>query len=45
MKPTAFRLLNDSTIKPAVKAGTTVFEYLGYDYGLASADTRMTGIE
>jgi hypothetical protein len=45
MQPTPFRLLNDSTIKPDVKAGTTVYEYLGYDYGLASDDTRMTRIE
>lgn len=27
------------------KAGTTVYEYLGYDYGLARDDERYSGVE
>lgn len=39
-----YKLLKDSDINPLAKVGTIVFK-MGYDYGLASDDTRMTGIE
>lgn len=39
-----YRLLADSKISPEVKAGAVVYDILGHDYGLASDDTRMTGV-
>ncbi len=43
--PTAYRMLKDSKLEPEAKAGSTVYSIRGYDYGLASDDTRMTGIK
>jgi hypothetical protein len=43
-KIAAFKMLIDSAIEPKAKMGTTVYKCRGYDYGLASDDTRMTGI-
>lgn len=40
-----WKLLTDSKLEPAAKAGTIVYDPKGYDYGLASDDTRMTGRE
>jgi hypothetical protein len=39
-----YKLLKDSDPNPLAKVGTIVFKG-GYDYGLASDDTRITGIE
>lgn len=41
---TAYRLKEDSTISDA-KKGDLVFSSSGYDYGMASDDTAMTGIQ
>lgn len=41
----SYRMLKDSTIAPEAKVGTVVFRCKGHDYGCASDDTRMTGIE
>ena len=38
-------VLKGSRIEPKAVAGTVVFRPTGWDYGLASDDTRMTGIE
>ena len=35
-----YRLLNDSTTNPAVKAGSIVYDLKGWDYGCSSDDTR-----
>lgn len=40
----AYRMLVDSKLEPKAKKGTIVYRQSGYDYGLASDDTRMTGI-
>lgn len=40
-----YRMTKDSQIKKEVLAGTIVYRCKGYDYGCASDDTRMTGIE
>lgn len=40
----AYKILSDSSVGSA-KAGEIVFSLSGYDYGLASDDTNMTGIE
>lgn len=37
-----FKLIEDSG---GYEKGTVVYELKGYDYGLASDDTRYTGIE
>lgn len=44
-KPLAFKVLKDAALSPEAKAGTTVYSIKGWDYGLASDDTRMTGVE
>jgi hypothetical protein len=36
-------MLKDSALEPKATAGATVYA-AGYDYGLASDDTEMTGI-
>lgn len=41
----AFRMLKDSKINSAAKAGTTVYSCKGWDYGCANDDSRATGIE
>jgi hypothetical protein len=43
--PKAYRMLRDSKLEPRATAGTAVYEQAGYDYGLSSDDTRITGIE
>ena len=40
-----FRIRRDGTNSGAHPAGTIVYDLRGHDYGLASDDTRMTGIE
>lgn len=40
----AFVMLTDSSIEPAAKKGTTVYRLSKPDYGLASDDTRITGV-
>jgi len=41
----AYRVLKDSNLNGEAKVGTIVYAGRGYDYGLASDDTRATGIE
>lgn len=41
----AYRVLKDSVLNSTARAGTIVYAGRGYDYGLASDDTRATGIE
>lgn len=43
--PKKFTMLADSEIRPDVKKGDVVYEYMGNTYGLKSEDTRMTGVE
>ena len=43
--PTKYRLLTDSKIEAAATKGTIVYGLMKADYGLASDDTRITGIE
>lgn len=43
--PKAWKMLKDSKINSAVKAGDTVYDCWKHDYGCASDDTRMLGIE
>lgn len=45
MSQQAYRVLKDSALSEEAKAGSVVYDCLGHDYGLASDDTRMTGIE
>jgi hypothetical protein len=42
--PHSYKLLADSQINPDAKAGTTVYDCHGHDYGCANDDTRITGI-
>lgn len=44
-KPKAYKMLRDSTVNPSVKAGDSVYDIKGWDYGCANDDTRMTGVE
>lgn len=44
MKIRKYKLLCDSTITDA-KEGDIVFDYMSHDYGLANADSRLTGVE
>lgn len=44
-KPKAYKMLRDSEVDTSVKAGDTVYEYFGCDYGCADDDTRILGIE
>ena len=39
-----YKVLVDSKLESAAKAGTVVYEFTGYDYGLARDDTRFSGI-
>jgi len=41
----AYKMLVDSRLEPKATKGTTVYDCRGYDYGTASLDTRMSGIE
>jgi hypothetical protein len=41
----SYTLLADSKIEPSAKAGATVYDCAGHDYGCANDDTRFTGIE
>lgn len=43
--PQAYRVKKDSGLEPRAAAGSIVYSLRGHDYGLASDDTRMTGIE
>lgn len=45
MSEKAFRMLKDSQIRKEVKAGAIVYRCIGWDYGCANDDTRITGIE
>jgi hypothetical protein len=38
-----YRLLQDSELEPDAKAGMTVYDIKGWDYGLANDDTRAFG--
>lgn len=40
-----FRIRRDGSNSGGQPAGTIVYSLRGHDYGLASDDTRMTGIE
>lgn len=40
-----YKVLKDSKIEPKATVGTTIYDCRSHDYGLASGDTRMTGIE
>jgi len=40
-----YRMLKDSSIDKSVKAGATVYDCKGWDYGCSNDDTRGTGIE
>lgn len=44
-QPQAYRLRKSSTLNPDATEGCIVYASSGYDYGLASDDTRMTGVE
>lgn len=39
-----YRMLADSKVNEKVKAGATVYDQRGYDYGLARDDTYATGV-
>lgn len=43
--PQTFRMLKDSPIEPKAKAGTIVYPCVKCDYGCASDDTAVTGVE
>lgn len=43
--PQAFKMLTDSAIEPEAKAGTTVYSCSKHDFGCASDDTRITGVQ
>lgn len=40
-----YELLSDSTIEPLATKGTIVYSCRMSDYGCASDDTRITGVE
>lgn len=40
-----FKVKIDAANEPAAKAGTVVYSPRAHDYGLASDDTRMRGIQ
>jgi hypothetical protein len=44
-KPKAWTLTKDSEVNRDVKAGATVYDCWGCDYGIASDDTRLLGYE
>jgi len=39
-----YRLMKDATTNTEAVAGTVVYKCAKHDYGLASDDTRMTGV-
>jgi hypothetical protein len=39
-----YLLLSDSKIEPSAKEGMKVYAAVMHDYGLASDDTRITGV-
>lgn len=41
---TKYRVLTKSTISQA-QVGDIVYKFAGYDYGLARADTQITGVK
>lgn len=41
----AFKMLTDSNLEKKATAGTIVYPFGGYDYGIADDDTRATGIK
>lgn len=43
--PTKYRLLTDSKIEPGATKGTIVYKCAKSDYGCASDDTRITGVQ
>lgn len=43
--PQAYELLTDSKLNTDATKGTTVYKCRRTDYGCASDDTRLTGIE
>jgi hypothetical protein len=45
ISPKKFRIREDGTNAEGYPAGTICFDCIKHDYGLASDDTRMTGIE
>lgn len=45
MNSQAYRITKAGTNSGGHPVGTIVYRLRGYDYGLASDDTRMTGIE
>ena len=46
-KPKKYRVLRERILRgqTMAKAGDFVYDQAGYDYGLASDDTRMTGVQ
>ena len=45
MKPKKFRIKNSGTNSKDYPAGTICYDLLMHDYGLASDDSRITGVE
>lgn len=45
MTAAAYTVLKSSDLEPRAKAGTTIYKCTRPDYGVASDDTRVTGIE
>lgn len=43
--PTKYRLLTDSKIEAAATKGTIVYKCAKHDYGVASDDTLMSGVQ
>ncbi len=39
----AYKMLRDSELEPDAKAGTTVYDCMGCDYGVSNDDTRYLG--
>ncbi len=44
-RPKAFTMLADSRLEPKAVKGSMVYAITGHDYGLASDDTRLTGVK
>jgi hypothetical protein len=43
--PQAYEMLSNSTIEPEATKGRTVYKCAKHDYGCASDDTRITGVQ
>ncbi|AWH15524.1 hypothetical protein [Pseudomonas phage 98PfluR60PP] len=43
--PQAYEMLSNSTIESEATKGKTVYKSTKHDYGCASDDTRITGVE